>query len=91
MGKIRPGLRQVINVPSRKLTTSALMLGVRQSASQIHFDITNMFPAALQERMVGRYLAKYLQRFRKSGHLGRPLLFGCSLCKIACRFAQVCD
>ena len=55
MGEITLDLRLVIKIPSSKLTINGLVLGLKQSAPQIHAAILSTLLEALEEKVVQRY------------------------------------
>ena len=91
MGEITLDLRLVIKIPSSKLTINGLVLGLKQSAPQIHAAILSTLLEALEEKVVERYLEKDPERYRKNGHQSKPRKFSCSLCDFSYRFAQMMD
>ena len=82
MGEITLDLRLVIKIPSSKLTINGLVLGLKQSAPQIHAAILTTLLEALEEKVVERYLEKDPQRYRKNGHQSKPRKFSCSLVRL---------
>ena len=54
MGEITLDLRLVIKIPSSKLTINGLVLGLKQSAPQIHAAILSALLEALEEKVVER-------------------------------------
>ena len=91
MGEITLDLRLVIKIPSPKLTINGLVLGLKQSASQIHATILTTLLEALEEQAVERQIEKDPQRYRRNGHQSKPRQFSCSLCDFSYRFAQLLD
>jgi hypothetical protein len=91
LGEITLDLRLVIKIPSSKLTINGLVLGLKQSAPQIHATILTTLLEALEEKAVRRYLEKDPERYRKNGHQSKPRQFSCSLCNFSYRFAQLLD
>ena len=91
MGEITLDLRLVFTIPSSKLTINGLVLGLKQSAPQIHAAILTTLLEALEEKVVQRYLEKDPERYRKNGHQSKPRKFSCSLCDFSYRFAQLLD
>jgi hypothetical protein len=91
LGEITLDLRLVIKIPSSKLTINGLVLGLKQSAPQIHATILTTLLEALEEKAVERQIEKDPQRYRRNGHQSKPRQFSCSLCDFSYRFAQLLD
>jgi hypothetical protein len=65
LGEITLDLRLVIKIPSSKLTINGLVLGLKQSAPQIHAAILTTLLEALEEKAVERQIEKDPQRYRR--------------------------
>ena len=91
MGEITLDLRLVFTIPSSKLTINGLVLGLKQSAPQIHAAILTTLLKALEEKVVEQLIEKDPGRYRRNGHQRKPRQFSCSLCNFSYRFAQLLD
>lgn len=91
MGEITLDLRLVFTIPSSKLTINGLVLGLKQSAPEIHSAILTTLFKALEEKAVQQLLENDALRYRRNGHQSRARQFSCSLCDFSYRFAQMLD